>query len=91
MSIDYSSAQTVSGEPLEVSIFCAGSAKRDLLNFSEQVKHEIGVALNVAQFGGKHPIAVAINQMLETLDLSQTAAAQRLNINQLKISTLPNY
>jgi phage-related protein len=31
------------------------STKRDLLRFPEAVKDEIGVALSVAQFGGKHP------------------------------------
>lgn len=34
-----------------------GSAKRDLLEFPEAVKEEIGTALGVAQFGGKHPKA----------------------------------
>jgi phage-related protein len=34
-----------------------GSAKADLLAFPEQVKDEIGIALSVAQFGGKHPKA----------------------------------
>jgi hypothetical protein len=33
------------------------SAKTDLLEFPEAVKDEIGVALSVAQFGGKHPKA----------------------------------
>lgn len=34
-----------------------GSSKRDLLGFPERVKDRIGVALSVAQFGGKHPAA----------------------------------
>jgi phage-related protein len=34
-----------------------GSSKRDLLAFPAPVKDEIGVALSVAQFGGKHPNA----------------------------------
>lgn len=34
-----------------------GSSKRDLLAFPEGVKAEIGNALGVAQFGGKHPSA----------------------------------
>ncbi len=38
----------------EKSLFWVGSAKRDLLAFPEPVKDEIGVALSVAQFGGKH-------------------------------------
>jgi phage-related protein len=41
----------------EKPLFWVGSAKRDLLAFPEQVKDEIGVALSVAQFGGKHPKA----------------------------------
>jgi len=32
-----------------------GSSKRDLLVFPEPVKDEIGNALGLAQFGGKHP------------------------------------
>ncbi|MGA2488538.1 MAG: type II toxin-antitoxin system RelE/ParE family toxin, partial [Roseiarcus sp.] len=31
--------------------------KRDFLGFPPQVKDEMGVALGVAQFGGKHPSA----------------------------------
>ncbi len=38
-------------------LFWVGSAKRDLLDFPEPVKDEIGIALSVAQFGGKHPKA----------------------------------
>ncbi|MGC9954387.1 MAG: type II toxin-antitoxin system RelE/ParE family toxin [Rhizomicrobium sp.] len=34
-----------------------GSAKRDFLEFPEPVKGEMGNALGVAQFGGKHPSA----------------------------------
>jgi phage-related protein len=34
-----------------------GSAKADLLDFPESVKDGIGIALSVAQFGGKHPRA----------------------------------
>jgi phage-related protein len=43
--------------PDEKPVFWIGSAKSDLLRFSEAVKDEIGVALSVAQFGGKHPSA----------------------------------
>ena len=43
--------------PGEKSLFWVGSAKGDLLNFPEAAKNEIGVALSVAQFGGKHPKA----------------------------------
>jgi phage-related protein len=34
-----------------------GSSKKDFLGFPESVKDEIGNALGVAQFGGKHPSA----------------------------------
>ncbi|HEY6305220.1 MAG TPA: type II toxin-antitoxin system RelE/ParE family toxin [Candidatus Angelobacter sp.] len=38
-------------------LYWVASAKDDLLQFPEAVKDEIGVALSVAQFGGKHPKA----------------------------------
>jgi phage-related protein len=41
----------------EKPLLWVGSAKRDLLEFPEAVKDEIGIALSVAQFGGKHPKA----------------------------------
>jgi phage-related protein len=41
----------------EKPLFWIGSAKRDLGEFPEVVKDEIGVALSVAQYGGKHPKA----------------------------------
>jgi phage-related protein len=34
-----------------------GSSKKDFLGFPEPVKDEMGNALGVAQFGGKHPSA----------------------------------
>lgn len=34
-----------------------GSSKKDFLDFPEPVKNEIGNALGLAQFGGKHPSA----------------------------------
>ena len=43
--------------PGEKPLFWVGSSKRDLLDFPELVKDEFGVALSVAQFGGKHPKA----------------------------------
>ena len=43
--------------PGEKPLFWIGSAKRDLLEFPDAVKDEIGVALSVAQFGAKHPKA----------------------------------
>jgi phage-related protein len=41
----------------EKPLYWVGSAKRDLLAFPAPVKDEIGIALSVAQFGGKHPKA----------------------------------
>lgn len=41
----------------EKPLFWIGSAKSDLLEFPPPVQDEIGVALSVAQFGGKHPKA----------------------------------
>lgn len=43
--------------PGERPLFWIGSSKDDLLAFPEAVKDEIGTALSVAQFGGKHPSA----------------------------------
>ncbi len=44
-------------EPGEKPLFWTGSSKDDLLAFPEAVIDEIGTALSVAQFGGKHPSA----------------------------------
>src|SRR3984893_5690312 len=41
----------------ERPLLWVGSSKADLLRFPEQVKDDIGTALSVAQFGGKHPSA----------------------------------
>jgi phage-related protein len=43
--------------PGEKPLFWVGSAKSDLLAFPGAVQDEIGIALSVAQFGGKHPKA----------------------------------
>jgi phage-related protein len=43
--------------PGERPLFWVGSSKADLLEFPEVVKDAVGVALSVAQFGGKHPAA----------------------------------
>jgi phage-related protein len=43
--------------PGEKPLFWVGSSKNDLFDFPEAAKDEIGVALSVAQFGGKHPKA----------------------------------
>ena len=46
--------QLIAGEK---PVAWVGSAKRDFLEFPEPVKGEMGNALGVAQFGGKHPSA----------------------------------
>lgn len=43
--------------PGERPLFWVGSSKEDLLAFPETVQDEIGTALSIAQFGGKHPHA----------------------------------
>ena len=43
--------------PGEKPLFWTGSSKEDLWAFPETVIDEIGTALSVAQFGGKHPSA----------------------------------
>ena len=43
--------------PGEKPLYWVGSTKRNLLEFPEAVRDEIGAALSVAQFGGKHPKA----------------------------------
>jgi phage-related protein len=42
-----------------------GSSKRDFLGFPEPVKDEMGNALGMAQFGGKHPSAKVAQQDYE--------------------------
>ena len=43
--------------PGEKPLYWMGSAKKDLLAFPEAVKDNVGTALSVAQFGGRHPAA----------------------------------
>jgi len=43
--------------PGEKPLFWIGSSREDILTFPEAAKDEIGHALSVAQFGGKHPNA----------------------------------
>ena len=43
--------------PGEKPLFWVGSAKKDLMTFPDAVQDHIGIALSVAQFGGKHPNA----------------------------------
>lgn len=41
----------------EKPLLWVGSSKKDLLRFPQAVRLHLGVALGVAQFGGKHPDA----------------------------------
>lgn len=43
----------------EKPLHWVGSSKRDFLAFPDRVKDEMGNALGLAQFGGKHPAAKA--------------------------------
>jgi len=43
--------------PGEKPLYWVGSSKRDFLGFPEPVQDEMGNALGLAQFGGKHPSA----------------------------------
>jgi phage-related protein len=43
--------------PGEKPLFWVGSSKSDLKDFPEAVQDQVGLALSVAQFGGKHPKA----------------------------------
>ncbi len=43
--------------PGEKPLHWVGSAKKDVLSFPEAVRDHLGIALSVAQFGGKHPSA----------------------------------
>jgi len=45
--------------PGEKPLYWVGSAKKDLMTFPETVQDHIGIALSVAQFGGKHPAVKA--------------------------------
>jgi phage-related protein len=50
-----------------------GSSREDLREFPPEVQHEIGLALTVAQFGGKHPSAKPLRgfggaQVLEVVE-----------------------
>jgi phage-related protein len=43
--------------PGEKPLYWVGSAKKDLMTFPDAAQDHIGIALSVAQFGGKHPAA----------------------------------
>ena len=44
-------------EPGERPLYWVASSKKDLLAMPERSVREIGIALGVAQYGGKHPSA----------------------------------
>jgi len=43
--------------PGEKPLYWVASSRNDLMQFPEEVQDEMGIALSVAQFGGKHPKA----------------------------------
>jgi phage-related protein len=43
--------------PPEKPLEWAGSSKRDLLGFPDEVRRNVGYALSLAQLGGKHPVS----------------------------------
>jgi phage-related protein len=43
--------------PEEKQVLWVGGAKQELMRFPEVVRHAMGVAIGVAQYGGKHPAA----------------------------------
>ena len=49
--------------PDEKPVDWVGSAKKDFMDFPKEVRAEMGNALGVAQFGGKHPSAKPLKGM----------------------------
>ena len=66
------------------------SGTASVLRSSGNVFADLGLA-DPEEKQTKVRLAVAINQIIETMGLSQAAAADRLHINQPKISALVNY
>jgi len=66
------------------------TSKRSVVRSSGNVVTDLGVK-NAAEKKTKVRLAVAINQVLGKAQLSQAQAAERLGINQPKISALANY
>ena len=64
--------------------------KTDVLRSSGNVFTDLGLP-NAEEKQTKVRLAVAINEIIADSDLSQTAAARRLGINQPKISALAHY
>src|SRR6059058_6225916 len=67
-----------------------GKSSTTIVRSSGNVFADIGLP-DAEEKRTKVRLAVAINQIIESMKLSQTAAAQRLHINQPKISALVNY
>jgi len=64
--------------------------KTQVFESSGNVFADLGLA-NAEEKQTKVRLAVAINQTVDNLKLSQAAAAKRLGVNQPKISALANY
>jgi predicted XRE-type DNA-binding protein len=62
----------------------------DVVPSSGNVFADLGIA-NAEEKQTKVRLAVAINQIIQSRKLSQTAAAHRLRVNQPKVSALSNY
>jgi predicted XRE-type DNA-binding protein len=62
----------------------------DVVPSSGNVFTDLGIA-NGEEKQTKVRLAVAINHIIQGRNLSQTAAARRLNVNQPKVSALSNY
>lgn len=65
-------------------------SKTDVGQSSGNVFSDLGLP-NADEKQTKVRLAVAINQIIQKQQLSQVAAARRLNINEPKISELSNY
>jgi predicted XRE-type DNA-binding protein len=61
-----------------------------IVRSSGNVFADVGL-LDAAEKQTKLRLTVAINQIIETMALSQTAVAERLHLNQPKISAFANY
>ena len=62
----------------------------DVVPSSGNIFADLGIA-NAEEKQTKVRLAVAINQIIQSRKLSQTAAAHRLRVNQPKVSALSNY
>jgi predicted XRE-type DNA-binding protein len=66
------------------------SGAAPVIRSSGNVFADLGLA-DAEEKQTKVRLAVAINQIIETMGLSQAATAERLHINQPKVSALRNY